>query len=35
MESVYFWYVTGLISLSLLTYIRMRDTGRNSLIIHD
>jgi MHS family alpha-ketoglutarate permease-like MFS transporter len=35
MESVYFWYVTALIGVSLLTYIRMRDTGRNSLIIHD
>ena len=35
MESVYFWYVTALIGVSLLTYVRMRDTGRNSLIIHD
>jgi len=35
MESVYFWYVTALNGVSLLTYVRMRDTGRNSLIIHD
>ena len=34
-ESAFFWYVTGLIGVSLLTYIRMRDTGRNSLITHD
>ncbi|HYD27417.1 MFS transporter [Brevundimonas sp.] len=34
MESAFFWYVTALIGVSLLTYIRMRDTGRNSLIVH-
>ena len=34
-ESAYFWYVTGMIGVSLLTFIRMRDTGRNSLITHD
>lgn len=35
MESAFFWYVTGLIGVSLLVYVRMRDTGRNSLITHD
>ena len=34
MESAFFWYVTALIGVSLLTYIRMRDTGRHSLIVH-
>lgn len=34
MESVFFWYVTGMIGLSLLTFIRMRDTRHNSLITH-
>lgn len=34
MESVFFWYVTGMIGLSLITFIRMRDTKRNSLITH-
>ena len=34
-ESAFFWYVTGLIGVSLLTYVRMRDTGRNSLITND
>lgn len=34
MESAYFWYVTALIGVSLLVYVRMRDTGRNSLIVH-
>lgn len=34
MESAFFWYVTALIGVSLLTYIRMRDTGRDSLIVH-
>lgn len=33
-ESVFFWYVTGMIGLSLLTFIRMRDTKHNSLITH-
>lgn len=33
-ESAYFWYVTAMIAVSLLVYIRMRDTGRNSLISH-
>ena len=34
LESVFFWYVTGMIGLSLITFIRMRDTKRNSLITH-
>ena len=34
MESAFFWYVTALIGVSLLTYIRMRDTGRDSRIVH-
>ena len=33
-ESVFFWYVTGMIGLSLLTFVRMRDTKHNSLITH-
>ena len=35
MESAYFWYVTALIGVSLLTYIRTRNKGHNSLITHD
>ena len=31
-ESVYFWYVTGMIGVSLLTYVFMRDTKHRSLI---
>lgn len=34
MESVFFWYVTGMIGMSLITFIRMRDTRHNSLITH-
>lgn len=33
-ESVFFWYVTGMIGLSLITFIRMRDTRHASLITH-
>ncbi len=33
-ESVFSWYVTGMIGLSLLTFVRMRDTKHNSLITH-
>ena len=33
-ESVFFWYVTGMIGVSLFTFIRMRDTRHNSLITH-
>ncbi|PZO40746.1 MAG: alpha-ketoglutarate permease [Alphaproteobacteria bacterium] len=31
-ESLYFWYVTGMIGISLLTYVTMRDTRNHSLI---
>jgi MHS family alpha-ketoglutarate permease-like MFS transporter len=34
-ESVYFWYVTGMIGISLITYIVMRDTKETSLIRED
>lgn len=34
MESAFFWYVSALIGVSLLTFIRMRDTRHNSLITH-
>ncbi|RZJ37712.1 MAG: alpha-ketoglutarate permease, partial [Brevundimonas sp.] len=34
-ESVYFWYVTGMIGVSLLVYLFMRDTKHQSLIAHD
>ena len=33
-ESLYFWYVTGMIAVSLITYVLMRDTRAKSLIIH-
>jgi MHS family alpha-ketoglutarate permease-like MFS transporter len=35
MESVFFWYVTGMIGVSLFTFIKMRDTRHNSLITHE
>lgn len=31
-ESLYFWYVTAMIGVSLLTYVTMRDTKHKSLI---
>lgn len=34
-ESLYFWYVTVMIGLSLITYITMRDTKEKSLIRED
>ncbi|QDH73819.1 MFS transporter [Brevundimonas sp. M20] len=34
-ESVYFWYVTAMIGVSLLVYLFMRDTRHHSLISHD
>lgn len=34
-ESVYFWYVTGMIGVSLLVYLFMRDTKHKSLISHE
>jgi MHS family alpha-ketoglutarate permease-like MFS transporter len=35
MERAFYWYVTGLIALSLIVYLRMRDTKRHSLILED
>ncbi|WP_439651735.1 MFS transporter [Microvirga puerhi] len=35
MESGFFWYVTVLIGLSLIVYLRMRDTRKHSLIHED
>ena len=35
MESVFFWYVTGMIGVSLVVYLFMRDTKRQSLIVHE
>ncbi|MGZ9114195.1 MAG: MFS transporter [Brevundimonas sp.] len=34
-ESAFFWYVTGMIGVSLLVYLFMRDTKDRSLIVHD
>ena len=34
-ESAFFWYVTGMIGVSLLVYLFMRDTKTRSLIVHD
>ena len=34
-ESLYFWYVTGMIGLSLITYVLMRDTKAKSRIVED
>lgn len=34
MESAFFWYVTGMIGVSLLVYLFMRDTKHRSLIAH-
>lgn len=34
-ESLYFWYVTGMIGVSLITYVLMRDTKAKSLIVED
>ncbi|CAL1691208.1 Alpha-ketoglutarate permease [Brevundimonas subvibrioides] len=34
-ESLYFWYVTGMIGVSLITYVLMRDTRTQSLIVED
>ena len=35
MESAFYWYVTFMIGLSLLVYLRMRDTQKHSLIAED
>ncbi len=34
-EQGFYWYVTVMIGVSLIVYLRMRDTGRNSLISED
>ncbi len=34
-ESAFFWYVTGMIGVSLLVYLFMRDTRHHSLILHE
>ncbi len=34
-EQGFYWYVTAMIGVSLVIYLRMRDTGRNSLIAED
>jgi MHS family alpha-ketoglutarate permease-like MFS transporter len=31
-ESLFYWYVTGCIFISLIVYSRMRDTAKHSLI---
>ena len=35
MEQAFYWYVTGMIGLSLIVYLSMRDTKRHSLIRED
>jgi MHS family alpha-ketoglutarate permease-like MFS transporter len=35
MQSLFYWYVTAMIALSLIVYVRMRDTRRHSLILED
>ena len=34
-EQGFYWYVTAMIGISLIVYLRMRDTGKNSQIIED
>ena len=34
-ERAFYWYVTGMIGVSLIVYIRMRDTRDHSLIVED
>jgi MHS family alpha-ketoglutarate permease-like MFS transporter len=34
-ERAFYWYVTGMIALSLIVYLRMRDTKRHSQILED
>jgi MHS family alpha-ketoglutarate permease-like MFS transporter len=34
-EQAFYWYVTAMIGLSLIVYLRMRDTKRHSLILED
>ena len=35
LERAFYWYVTAMIGLSLIVYVRMRDTKRASLILED
>jgi MHS family alpha-ketoglutarate permease-like MFS transporter len=35
MERAFYWYVAGMIGLSLIVYLRMRDTKRHSMILED
>jgi MFS transporter, MHS family, alpha-ketoglutarate permease len=35
MERAFYWYVAGMIGLSLIVYLRMRDTKKHSLILED
>lgn len=35
MESGFYWYVSAMIGVSLVVYVRMRDTRRHSLIMED
>ncbi len=35
MERAFYWYVTAMIGVSLIVYVRMRDTKRHSLIAED
>ena len=35
LESAFYWYVTAMIGVSLVVYIRMRDTKSASLILED
>lgn len=35
MERAFYWYVTAMIGLSLIIYLRMRDTKRHSMILED
>ncbi|WP_454280840.1 MFS transporter [Sphingomonas sp. Marseille-Q8236] len=34
-EQGFYWYVTAMIGISLIVYLRMRDTGKNSQIVED
>ena len=34
-ERGFYWYVTAMIAISLVVYLRMRDTRRNSRIMED
>jgi MHS family alpha-ketoglutarate permease-like MFS transporter len=34
-ERGFYWYVTAMIGISLITYVTMRDTRRSSLILED